>query len=138
MNSGNTSLPISSMDSMVPSWLRGLSSKMISSTPLSSYPRRNSRTVAGERSARDPAVRQSRILLALFEVPFPDSGSSRCVNAGHVVVHDSEGEEAAAMPRRSTACSSVLATIIDRSPPMAEDVRVDLRVIGTPLSSSSL
>ena len=36
MNSGRISLPMISIDSMMPSWARGLSSRMISSTPLAS------------------------------------------------------------------------------------------------------
>jgi len=50
-----------------------------------------------DRPAAGP-VHDGRILLDLLEMPLPDTGASRGMHAGHVVVHDPEGEESATHP----------------------------------------
>src|SRR5277367_7116429 len=77
-----------------------------------------------DRAAARP-VGQRRILLAFFEIALPHAGTSRCVNAGHVIVHDPEREEPAAHPE---ALHGLLVGLCHHHRQVAtdrEDVRVD-------------
>ena len=87
--------------------------------------------MAGEPIAPRPgAVGQRRVLLDLFEIALPHSGPSRGVHTGHVVVHDPEREESAALPE---PLQRLLVGLGDHHRQVAtdgEDVRVDRGVTG--------
>ena len=87
------------MDSIVASWLRGVSSR-ISLVDAALFVAAQELTHRGRAADRPSAraVDDARILLDLFEMPLPDTGPSRRVHSGHVVVHDAEREESAAHP----------------------------------------